>query len=123
MVQKAADVLSRGTFDLSSFEGLEDYYAYLHGRLSLEVKRLQTSSIKITVKCRTLETLESLWEDFRSGRLNAEAEKCLITEKVMDELGMETIKLATTMLEEDYLVCKLSLMEISGAFYCFHLLK
>jgi len=25
MIQKAVDVLSRGTFDLSSFEGLEDY--------------------------------------------------------------------------------------------------
>ena len=117
MVQKAVDVLSRGTFDLSSFEGLEDYYAYLHGHLSLEVKRLQISSIKITVKCRTLEILKGLWEDYRSGRLNAEAEKCLITEKVTGELGMETVKLATTMLEEDYLACKLSLMDISGAFF------
>ena len=34
---------------------------------------------------------------------------------------METIKLATTMLEEEYVACKLSLMEISGTFYCFTL--
>jgi len=120
MVQKAVDVLSRGTFDLSSFEGLEDYYVWLRGHLSLEVERLQASSIKITVRCRTLAILERLWDDYYTGRLNAVAEECLITEKVKDELGMETIKLATTMLEEEYVACKLSLMEISGTFYCFN---
>ena len=109
-------MLMTGTFNLSSFEGLEDFYAYLHGRLSLEVGKLQTGSIKITVKCRTLAILERLWGDYISGRLNAEAEKCLITKKVKDELGMETIVLATTILEEDYMTCKLSLTEISGTF-------
>ena len=116
MIQKAVNMLMRGTFNLSSFEGLEDFYAYLRGRLSLEVERLQTSSIKITVKCRTLAILERLWGDYISGRLNAEAEKCLITKKVKDELGMETIVLATTILEKDYMTCKLSLTEISGTF-------
>lgn len=119
MRQKAGDVLMKGTFDLSSFEGLEEYYAYLRGRLSLVIEGLQNSSIKITVKCRTLEILEGLWYDYCTDHLNAVAEKCLITEKVKDELGMETIKLATTILEEDYLACKLSLMEISGKFLLF----
>jgi len=117
MAQKAADVLMKGTFDLSSFEGLEDFYAYLHGHLSLEVKRLQASSIVITVKCLTPEILDGLWDDYCIGRLNAVTEKCLITEKVKDELGMETIKLATTMLEKDYLACKLSLMETTGTLF------
>jgi len=123
MIQKAADVLSRGTFDLSSFEGLKDYYAYLRGHLSLEVERLQPSSIKITVKCRTLAILERLWDDYYTGRLNAVAEECFITEKVKDELGMATIKLATAMLEEEYVACKLSFMEIAGTFYRFKLLE
>ena len=57
IIQKAVDMLSRGTFDLSSFEGLEDYSVWLRGHLSLEVERLQPSSIKITVRCRTLATL------------------------------------------------------------------
>ena len=116
MTQKATNVLRSGTFDLSSFEGLKDFYAFLHGHLSLEVERLQTSSIKITVKCRTLAILERLWDNYISGHLNAEAEKCLITKTVKDELGMETIVLATTILEKDYMTCKLSLMEISGTF-------
>ena len=108
----------KGKFDLSSFEGLEDFYLHLCGHLSLEVKRLQRGCIKITVKCQTLKILERLWDVYCSGRLNAVAEECFITEKVKEELGMETIKLATTILEQDYLACKLSLMKISGTFYC-----
>ena len=123
MAQKIGEVIIKRKFDLSSFEGLEDFYVYLHGRLSLRNIRFQKSSIKITVKCRTLEILERLWDDYCSGRLNAEAEKCLITENVKEELGMETIKLATTILKEDYLACKLSLMETRGAFRYFHLVE
>ena len=103
-----------GTFDLTSDEGLLDFHAYLVGHLHVRVEGVEPSSIKITVKCHTTEILERLWDDYRSGHLNAVAEECLITEKVKDELDMETITLTTTILEEDYLACKQSLMEISG---------
>ena len=121
MIRKIDEM--KGEFDLSSFTGLHRLYAYLVGELHLINVNYKTSSIKITVKCRTLEILKGLWDHYCSGRLNAVTEKCLITEKVKDELGMETLKLAATMLEEDYLACKLSLMEISGAFYCFNCYK
>ncbi|KAL9973778.1 hypothetical protein ACROYT_G020280 [Oculina patagonica] len=101
------------TFDLYSHKGLKDFYAYLRGHLDILIESSENSSIKITVKCRTLEILERLMVDYRSGHLNAKAEEYLITEKVKDELDMETITLTTTILEEDYLACKLSLMEIS----------
>ena len=116
ITQKAVNVLRSGTFDLSSFEGLEDFYAFLRGHLSLKVERVQPGCIKITVKSRTLAILERLWDSYISGRLNAVAEKCLITKNVKDELGMETIVLTTTILEKDYMACKLSLTEISGMF-------
>ena len=113
----------KGECDLSSFTGLRLFYGYLVGELHLITENCNTSSIKITVKCRTLEFLEGLWDVYCSGHLNAVAEECLITEEVKDELGMETIKLTTTILEEDYLACKMSLMKISGAFYCFQLIE
>ena len=103
-------------FDLSSEEELYNLHAYLVGHLRLMNVSFAKGSIKITVKCRTLEILEQLWDDYCSGHLNAVAEECLITEKVKEELDMETITLTTTILEEDYLACKLSLMEISGTF-------
>ena len=99
-------------FDLSSYEGLHDLHKYLVGERHLMDVSFDKGSIKVTVKCRTLEILERLWEDYRSGHLNAVAEECLITEKVKDELDMKTITLTTTILEEDYLACKQSLMEI-----------
>ena len=105
-----------GKFDLSSEEELFDLFAYryLVGHLRLVDVSIDKGSIRITAKCRTLEILEGLWDDYCSGHLNEVAEECLITEKVKDELDMETITLTTTILEEDYLACKLSLREISG---------
>ncbi|KAL9973774.1 hypothetical protein ACROYT_G020274 [Oculina patagonica] len=101
-------------FDLSSLEGLTDFYAYLVGYLNLVNVGIVRSSLKITVKCLTSEILEEFWEDYCSGHLNAVAEEFLITERVKEELDMETITLTTTILYEDYLACKLSLMEIPG---------
>ena len=115
MAQMIDEVIMKGTFDLSSFQELHRFYAYLVGELHLTNVRFERGSIKITVRCRTLKILEDLWDFYSSGRLNTVAEECLITEKIKDELGMETITLATTMLEEDYLNCKLSLMETAGA--------
>ncbi|XP_078371471.1 uncharacterized protein LOC144655131 [Oculina patagonica] len=110
MEEKAVEAV--GKFDLSSYTGLRDMYVYLVGELHLVDVNFDKGSIKITVKCGTLEILERLCDDYRSGHLNKVAEECLITEKVKDELDMETITLMTTILKEDYLACKLSLMEI-----------
>ena len=121
MAQKIDEGIKEGKFDVSTIEGLDDFFVYLCGCLWLEFIRIEKGCIKITVKCHTMETLERLWDEYCSGRLNAEAEKCLITENIKEELGMETIKLATTILEEDYLACKLSLMETAGVFHYFKL--
>ncbi len=105
-----------GKFDLSSDTGLYDMYVYLVGVRQLMNVSFGKGSITVTVTCRTLDILELLMDDYRSGHLNAVAEECLITEKVKDELDMETIALTTTILEEDYLACKLSLTKILGTF-------
>ena len=114
-MQKKVEEVSK-KFDLSSFEGLHDFHVYLVGVRHLMDVSFDKGSIKITAKCRTLEILEQLWDDYCSGHLNAVAEECLITEKVKNELDMETITLTATILEENYLACKLSLTEISGTF-------
>ena len=105
-----------GLFDLSTPKGINHFRTYLLGALQLINVELGRGCMKVTVKCRTLEILEHLWADYCSGHLNEVAEKCLITEKVKEELGMETIKLTTTILEEDYLACRSSLMQISSMF-------
>ena len=119
MRQMIDEVNSEGIFDYSTDKGIHRFYAYLIGQRRLLDVNFQSSSIKVIVKCRTLEILEELWGDYCSGHLNVVAEECLITEEVKEKLGMETITLKTTILEEDYVTCKLSLMEISGIFLLF----
>lgn len=121
MSEKAYEVL--GLFDLSTPEGINQFRAYLLGELLLTNVELGRGCIKVNVKCLTLEILERLWADYCSGHLNEVAEKCLITEKVKEELGIETIKLTTTILEDDYLACRLSLMQISSMFLFLSSLK
>ena len=63
-------------------------------------------SLRIEVKCLTLESLERLWQDYRSGQLNHMAENLLVTEDIKRKFNVESIKLKTTISEEDYLACK-----------------
>ena len=114
------EVNSEGIFDYSTDKGILRFCKYLIGERRLMELELQKKSIKVIARCRTLEILEDLWRDYCSGHLNEVAEECLITEKVKEELGMETIKLKTTMSEEDYVACKLSFMEIPGIFNCWN---
>ena len=46
MSQKIDEVIQKGRFDLSSFDGLEDFYLYLSGHLSLVDIRTGISSSK-----------------------------------------------------------------------------
>lgn len=58
------------------------------------------------MKCNSLEGLESLWQDYRSGCINKIAEKYLVTDEIKRRFHLESVNLATTIQEEDYLACK-----------------
>ncbi len=64
------------------------------------------NSLRLSVECQNLESLELLWEDYRSGRLNAVADKFLVTDDIKTKFHVESVNLATVILEEDYLACK-----------------
>ena len=102
------------TLVVKAKDKLVAFYRFLKWRLGLKNIIFEGKSIKINVTCHHLEILEGLWDDYCSGHLNAKAEEYLITEEVKEELGMENIKLTTTILEEDYSACKSFLMKISG---------
>ena len=67
-------------------------------------------SIFISLRCRTLEGLEHLWSDYRSGDLDKLAERYLVTDEIKKKLNLETSYLKTNMDEENYLNCKKALM-------------
>ena len=73
-------------------------------------------SLEIVVRCPNLESLEHLWSDYLSGRLNEEVERHLMTEEIKRKLNLETVRLKTTIDERNYLMCRKAFMEMSGTF-------
>ena len=64
-------------------------------------------SLLITVKCNSLEILETLWEDYYSSNLGKVVQRCFVTEEILTELSLAEIKLRTTISEEEYLARKM----------------
>ena len=91
----------------------QSLHYYLKGALQLIERQAKEGSLIISVQCKTLEILERLWDDYRCGHLNVEAEKRLLTDEIKERLNVESVKLETTILEEDYFICKLFLMHFS----------
>lgn len=90
------------------FDNLIEYLCTVKGIVTQDVK---VSSLLITVKCRSLLVLEQLWTDYTSGHLNAMVQKCLVTEDILNDLGLSELKLCTIIKEIDYKACKQILQE------------
>lgn len=97
-------------------EGLGAYVEYLKDAHNLALVSVNMGSLEITVQCPTLESLESLWNDYCSGHLNEVAERYLVTDDMKRKLNLETVRLKTTIKDENYLMCKKALTQISGDF-------
>ena len=59
-------------------------------------------SLVLTVICSSLEILERLWQDYSSGHLGKIAQEFLVTERMLEDLGLVEIKLKIAISEEDY---------------------
>ena len=100
--------------DVSSPDSIKALTEYLKEAYQVAIRMVESGSLIITVQCPTLESLESLWNDHQSGHLNDIAETFLVTDELKTKLGMDNIRLKTTIEEENYLICKMAFMEISG---------
>ena len=95
-------------------EGLSAFFDHLVEVYNVSVKSVQKKCLILTVECLTLESLERLWNDYQSGCLNDIAESYLVTDELKRKLGLDHVRLRITIEEENYLICKKALMEISG---------
>ena len=80
----------------------------------MAVMMVKTGSLIITVQCPTLESLESLWNGYCSGYLNEVVESFLVTDELKRKLGLDKVRLKTTIEQENYLICRKAFMENSG---------
>ena len=90
------------------------FIAYLKLKLGVDVEDYRLGSLVITVSCSSLEVLEALWNEYRTGRLNEVIQDTLVTAEVLEKLGLSEVQLRTIISEEDYLSYKGFLKNKSG---------
>ena len=105
------------TVILSFKESTDLFLRYLRSKLLLLVRSNVVRSWHITVECSSLQVLEGLWEDYRSGHLNSVAQEMLITQQVLERLGLTELKLRTFISKDQYVRGK-KLLEASSGDYC-----
>ena len=77
-------------------------FGYLGNTLSAFIEDIELGSLSITVKCSSLQILEGLWEDYVSGHLNQVVQETLVTNEVLENLGLDDVKLKVFISEEEY---------------------
>ena len=82
------------------------FFDYLIQTLGLDIFGYGMGSLFIAVKCRSVDILEELWKDYKSGHLNEVAEEILITTQVLEKLCLAEVKLDTIINEEHYKTCR-----------------
>ena len=87
---------------------------YIENAFSAKVMLVTIGSLVITLQCPTLESLEKLWNSYCSGYLNEIVERLLVTDDLRKKLGLDNVRLTTTIEEENYLICKRAFRETSG---------
>ena len=75
---------------------------YLRNTLNVVLRHHDLGGFLITVECSSLQTLEGLWKDYSSGRLNKVVQETLVTDEVLEKFGLTEIKLKTFISEEEY---------------------
>ena len=99
---------------LRNIEELHDFRSFLKEVRELIIDAEEISSLRITVRCKSLKILENLWQDYISGALNEAAQRYLVTDKVLDLYNLRELKLSTKIDEEEYRRYKAQLTEIEG---------
>ena len=94
------------TVILSFKKSVELFFQYLGYTLRTFVRNHSVGSWLITVECSSLKILQGLWEDYRTGFLNAMAQTYLVTEDILNEFGLIEVRLMTTILEDEYRACR-----------------
>ena len=97
-------------------DGVSALIEHIHKTYDLALESVGIGSLEITFRCPTLENLEHLWSDYQAGYLNEIAMKYLVTNEIKEKLNLETVRLKTTIEDDNYRNCRKILMEKSCKF-------
>ena len=99
---------------MSDESKIEQLVKYIQAEMHVKVELVKMGSLIIIVQCPTLESLEKLWKSYCSGYLNDIVERFLVTDELRRKLGLDNVRLTTTIEEENYLICKKAFRKTSG---------
>ena len=97
-------------------EGVSALIKHIEKTYNLALESVGVGSLEMKFRCPTLKSLEHLWSDYQSGYLNEIAEKYLVTNDMKEKLNLKTVRLKTTIEDENYRNCRKILMEKSCKF-------
>ena len=102
------------TINPSNQEELNGFLQYMEKVRKLILVDVKTGSLIITVRCSSLRILDGLWEDYCTGDLNKVAQRYLVTEDVLKELGLDSVQLTVNISEEEYKAYRKHLLKSEG---------
>ena len=109
-VLNAAAIKYLQTVDPSSPEELNGFIKWLKEVKKVLIVGTEVGCLIITVKCRSLQILQELWDDYSSGVVTAMAQEFLMTEELLNELSLTDAKLTTTIPHKEYKACQEQLL-------------
>ena len=97
--------------NLEQLNGFLQYMEKVHQAVVIDVK---TGSLIITVRCNSLRILDELWKDYCTGHLQQVAQRYLVTEAILQQLGLDSVQLTLTISEEEYKACRNNFLKNEG---------
>ena len=92
------------------------FLKYMEEVRKVIVADIKTGSLIFTLECGSVQILDDLWEDYRTGHLNEVAQQYLVTDDILEKFGLSSLKLTSNIKEEDYKACRQRLVTSEGGY-------
>ena len=102
------------TINPSHPEKVNGFLQYMKEERQLLIVDVKTGSSIIKVQASSLHILDELWKDYCTGHLTEVAQKYLVTEDILKDLGLDSVQLTLTINEEEYRAYRKHLLRNEG---------
>ena len=102
--------------DPSNPDERNGFLTYLEKVRKVLVLDIKKGSLIFTLECGSVQILDDLWEDYCTGHLNEVAQSYLMTDDILEEFGLSSLKLTSNIKEEDYKACRQRLVTNEGGY-------
>ena len=115
--QQTMNLIAAGLFkniNPSTPDEVNGFYQHLSQVREVLIVGTESGSLIITVRCSSLRILDELWEDYRTGHLKEVAQRYLVTEDILQQLGLDSVELTLTISEEEYKAYRKNFLKNEG---------